>query len=179
MDRLELFRRTVHELADIVADPQDEYRMLHSSALLRRLLIDEHPLLHQVNRERQLQIRFEVAAEDDYTRMVLEDGAAFWAPLDGFSPRLAGRPRQPELLKLPEFLARRVARIRGVDISVKAVILQAANVDGGVHAGTARSDLEQLIAEHADFFVGNTPALVRSLRGIADVVVLALVDLAR
>ena len=57
----------------------------------------------------------------------------------------------------------------------REVIKQAANVEGGVHAGTPSTDRERLLSEYnAAIRIGGIAALVRALRAIADVVVQSL-----
>lgn len=172
MNRDDLYLRLVEELQRVVETPGDDFDLLQTSAHLRKLLLDEDPLAHQVNRERRLRLRFVASAEDAYTRLVLEDGPSFWAWMDGFSPRLAVRAKETETLTIDQLLAKRAALVAGHDVSVKDVILQVAHVSGGVHAGTPRTELEHRLAEASQALrVGGVSSISRTLRGIADVVV--------
>lgn len=179
MDRDELFLRLHQELTSTADEIRDEYQLLQASAQLRALLLDNDPLMHQVNRDRRLKVTFEPSAEDAYTTVVLQDGPVFWAQLDGFSPRLAARPRPPEILNLDGLLAKRAAVVGGEDVTVKDLILQVANVEGGVHPGVPRTELERCLSEwSAAIRIGGAAAISRTLRGIADVVVQGLEPLA-
>jgi hypothetical protein len=177
MTRDELYVRTLEDVTRIAERPRDEFDLLLASAHLRKLLVDEDPLVHQVNRERRLKLWFEPSAEDAYTVEVMKDDPIFYSPMDGFSPRLdvSPFPVTKETINLPRLLERRVAYVHGQDYSVRDLILQVANVEGGVHAGTPRSEVQKMLATaFPDMLVGGASWAVRCIRGIADVVVLGL-----
>lgn len=174
MNRDRLFLRLVEELSRTAnGDAQDDFELLQASAHLRKLLLDDDPLMHQVNRERRVKITFRAAKEDDYVALVLSDRPSFWAWMDGFSPRMALRPNASvETLKLDRLLAKRAAVIANHDVSVRDVILQIANVSGGVHFGVPRTDVQRRMAETSEFIqVGGVSSVARTLRGVADVVI--------
>ena len=58
----ELFLRTLEDLDRRTTVP-DEYEALLAAGLLRKLLLDEAPLAHQVNRYRRERIRFRINGE--------------------------------------------------------------------------------------------------------------------
>jgi hypothetical protein len=88
VDRQELFDRTVARLDTIVTAEFDAYSALESSGLVRKLLLDDDPLLHQVNHQRRKRVRFEVASNPAYEREILSHNPIFWAPVGALSPRL-------------------------------------------------------------------------------------------
>ena len=101
------FLRTYQDLASVTHGMPDEYVLLKASGILRQLLLDSHPLLHQVRHGRLERIVFEAAAEDTYIRKVLEDGPRFWAFMDGISLQMAlGARVVSEALPLDRFLAK-------------------------------------------------------------------------
>jgi hypothetical protein len=55
----------------------DEYEVLLSAGLLRKLLMDDTPLMDQVNVTYRLKIRFPMNAESTYERMIHEDSPIF------------------------------------------------------------------------------------------------------
>lgn len=172
VNRDALYLRLIDELTKTAEQVEDDFSLLQASAHMRKLLLDEDPLMHQVNRERRIKVLFTVCAEDPYTAMVLEDGPVFWAWMDGFSPRWALGGKPTETLKLDGFMSKRAARVAGHDISVKELILQVANVEGGIHAGTPKTEVQQKLTEaSAAFRVGGASSVARTLRGIADVLV--------
>lgn len=179
MRRDELFRQTVAKLAEIRDGDVDELTLLETSGRLRKLLLDGDPLVHQVNRQRRKRIRYIATDPNDaWSKTILSigDGPMIWFMGAGISPRLASRPSaRPISLTHDQFLALRAARIQGTDIPVKAVILQLANIEGGVHAGTPKTDMErQLAAVNEAFTVGEIGAITATIYGITEVVVHAL-----
>lgn len=181
MDRQDLFDHSVRRLAEIVTDDFTAYSALEASALVRKLLIDASPLLHQVNRQRRKRIVFDVAGNAAYEALVMEDKPVFYAPAGGLSPRLAlGMPFQVTPMNLDQFLARRALYVNGHDITVRQVVLQLANVEGGVHAGTPNTEVEKLLNEvNAQLGIGGMGSVAYSMQAIADVVVAALQPLTR
>jgi hypothetical protein len=181
MDRQDLFDHSVRRLKEIVTDDFTGYSALEASALVRKLLIDASPLLHQVNRQRRKRIVFEVAGNVAYEALVMEDKPVFYAPAGGLSPRLAsGMSFEVASMKLDQFLAHRALYVNGHDITVRHVVLQLANVEGGVHAGTPNTEVEKLLNEvNAQLGIGGMGSVAYSMQAIADVVVAALQPLTR
>ena len=60
MDPDQLFLKTLSDLERRTGSEASEYDVLRSSALLRQLLLDGSPLVHQVNRHRRLTLVFRV-----------------------------------------------------------------------------------------------------------------------
>jgi hypothetical protein len=58
VDRDRLFLETLRDLEARSAGGATEYEVLRSAVLLRQLLLDQSPLLHQVNRDRKIPITF-------------------------------------------------------------------------------------------------------------------------
>lgn len=178
MDRDQLFLQTLEDLRKKTDSEAIDYEMLMSAALLRKLLINGSPLLHEVNRHRREKIRFLVSPEDAYTRMVLEDAPVFWGKYEAISPRL-GQSRAGEEVDLDGFLATRVMLVRSVNVSVQDVIRHVSHLEGAVHAGHPKDDRDALLhAVNAELQVGGVGAVVRTLRGIAAVVLDGLEPLA-
>lgn len=173
MNRQALFDRHVRELAACVDNAWDEYQLLTAAGKVRTLLIDGgNSLIHEVNRQRRKRIVFEVRGETPHERAALELQPRFWSKMDGLSPRLAIIDGPIESLRLDAFLAHRVAVAQGHPVSVRDVVLQLANVEGGVHAGQPRTELESHLQEsNARLFVGgDVGAVARIMLGIAEVV---------
>src|SRR5262245_20723045 len=53
----QLFVRAYDDL-DEKSGSKDEYILLRAAAVLRQLLLEEHPLVHKVNRSERLQLKF-------------------------------------------------------------------------------------------------------------------------
>jgi hypothetical protein len=178
MDRQALFDRSVRKLRDI-SEQADEFDMLEAAAAIRKLLLDESPLLHQVNRQRRRRVTFEVERPTALQRLILEDKPLVYFLMEGVSPRLTiTASAGVDVLKLDQFLARAAAWIQGQEVSVKDLVLYLAHIAGGVHAGTPKTGLERLLHEaDSSLMVGGMGSVSRTMRGIADVVVVALVPL--
>lgn len=69
----ELFLYTMRDLRRRVEAPTDEYDLLMAAGLLRKLLLDDQPLVHQVNRRLRLKFAFEIATNDAYEAVIMED----------------------------------------------------------------------------------------------------------
>ncbi len=177
----ELYLYSIRDLARITVKVEDEYQLLEAAAVLRRLLLDGDPLLHQVNRLRRQRIRFEAGSESTpFVQLVLEDAPTFWSWEDALSPIIGvGLPILVESLTMDQFLGKRAVIVQGHDVTVKDLIRQIANVGGGVHAGTPKSDLEKALQSASlAIRIGGVGAIERTMRGIAAVVVDALIPLA-
>jgi hypothetical protein len=177
----DLFLHSFRDLVNAIVRVEDEYQMLKVSAVLRKMLLDEQPLLHQVNRTRKRKITFEASSESTpFVQMVLQDGPIFWAWLDALSPVLnTGLNVVTERLTLDQFLKKRAAIVQGHSVSVRELILQIAHVAGGVHVGQPKTELEKALADaSAAIRIGGMSSVERTVRGVAAVVVDAVVPLA-
>jgi hypothetical protein len=63
--------------------------MLRSAALLRQLLLDESPLVHQINRGRHLRFVFRVNVREPIWKRAGTDPPVFWSRHDGLDPETA------------------------------------------------------------------------------------------
>ena len=68
----ELFLLTFEDLEERVALGRGEYDALMSAWLLRKLLLDEQPLVHRANRSRRLKLKFRMY--DDRPPEASKDG---------------------------------------------------------------------------------------------------------
>ena len=59
---MEVERLFINTLTDLAAraEAHDEYEVLMGAALVRKLLLDAHPIVDQVNRKHQLKLVFEI-----------------------------------------------------------------------------------------------------------------------
>lgn len=151
----DLFLRDLEEL-DQLEESHSDYDCLRIAGILRRLLLDDVPLVHLVNRERKIQIRFRVNF-DKPGESIIVPGRQGSGVLRAQSVSM-GDALDPEVerriatstLKLEKLLGRPVATARGKDVSARELIKYAANVAGGVHKGSPRSDKERAIEELAE-----------------------------
>ncbi len=175
----QLFLRTLEDL-DRRTTVADEYEALLAAGLLRKLLLDEAPLVHQVNRYRRERIRFRINGETPLERTILEDKPVFWAIGDAIDPDAFRAPgiSAPMDAKLDQFLARTVMFVRGERLSVGDLIKQVAHIDGAVHKGKPTNVREELLDEMSRFmFFRDLPATVHHVQLIGRIVVRALTPL--
>jgi hypothetical protein len=75
IDADQLFLRTLTDLEQRTA-ATDEYEVLLAAGLPRKLLLDEYPLVDQVNRSHRIRLRFRMNGPSAYEEMVLRMGPA-------------------------------------------------------------------------------------------------------
>jgi hypothetical protein len=180
MDRDRLFVETLHDLQERVSPtPKSEYDVLRAAGLLRQLLTDDAPLLHQVNRERRLTIRFRAnVREPSWKKVPGLPAPVFWMTADGLDPASGFPGRQVEELPLDAFLAIVVMGIQDVELTVKDIIRQASHISGAVHAGTPSEESEVAMSALSGVIrVGGYDPVVKSLHAIGRVTVAALAPL--
>lgn len=144
MEAEALFLETLAELERYAA-AGDDYSMLRASALLRQLLIDQHPLVHLVNRKHKLPLRFTVRGRL-YREVVLADNPDFYSALGGIHTS-GPFPHQAEQLSLDKFLATQVVKVGKQLLSIGDLISISANVLGGVHKGEPKESKERALTD--------------------------------
>ena len=167
-----LFLRTLSDIENRLT-MSDPYEVLLIAGLLRKLFLDDFPLVDQVNRVHRIKLEFEVALPSG--RPKPEDSDCFWTVQDGLDPDTAapGKPRQ--VLSRDQFFSETVTVIFGRVYSVRDIIQFEANVAGAVHAGAPKSDKEKALHElGASLGVGGYSPSLRQLLAIARVSLKAL-----
>jgi len=135
--------------------------------LLRKLLLDENPLVDQVNRQKRHKIRFII---NDYPLPSPEPGLEFCSVEDALDPSVIPCPRPIEVTR-DELFSRPVIVYGNHTVTVRDLILHAAVVGGAVHAGTAKSDKDKALKQMTELIgVGGLPAGFRLLRVIGKIV---------
>jgi hypothetical protein len=174
----EMFLKTLDELEQRLRVGAPEYDVLMSAASLRKLLLDGEPLVHRVNRERRLRIRFRANCGGPPAH-VIEDHPTYWSIHDGFDPETGhSRSRAPSELRLEEMLRCVVMLVDGENMSVHDLIDFCAHIEGAVHVGkpkTPKEKAQALVAE--EIRVGGMPPSTQSLLAIGRVVVHGLTAL--
>jgi hypothetical protein len=156
MESSDLLLATLSELERYIANG-DDYSMLRASALLRQLLLDRHPLVHQVNRAHHLKLRFTVCGRAHRER-VLRMEPVFYSALGGIH-RSGSLGQHQEEISLDEFLATPVLKIYEQLVTVGDLISISANVLGGVHKGDPKTEKELAVAEFTRVASGNGPTI--------------------
>jgi hypothetical protein len=128
----ELFLGTIEDLRTKIRT-NNAYNLIKACGLCRHLLLDEHPLVHQVNKKYKLQLTFHIA---DYSNTPISDGQKGGG----------GRTIQPlvdrtKIAKLDEFLKTKVLYYGTHEFTVKEILIAASHYFGGIHSG--KPDLKQ------------------------------------
>jgi len=128
----ELFLKTVQDLRTKIRTNKP-YNLIRACGLCRHLLLDEHPLVHQVNKKYKSQITFYIA---DYAN----------TPISNDYKGGGGRTIEPlvdttKIAKLDEFLKTKVLHYWKYEFTVREIIIAASHYFGGVHSG--KPDLKQ------------------------------------
>lgn len=176
MDAARLFVYTLRDLERRTV-ATDEYEVLMSAALLRKLLLDKGRLVDQVNRNHRLDVRFRISGVSPLEQVIYEDGPMFWAVEDGLDPE-SPVAFEPFDATRDQFLGRRVMRFGGRWITVRDVIDQLANVEGAVHSGEAKNDRQRVLQAASSFYSrAGLPGAVSQIRLIGRITVRGLAPL--
>jgi len=154
-----LLLRTLGDLEQRICST-DTYEILGASSLIRKLLLDEHPLVDQANRHFRLKVLFEVTDP-----IPLPPGGPtpiFETVQDGLDPDSAPPWLPRTSLRRDQFLAHVLAKVDGHEYTVREVVLFEANVMGGVHAGSPRDAKEAALRRVEETLaVGGLPSSLR------------------
>jgi len=165
-----LFEYTLRDLKQRTT-ATEEYEVLMSAALLRKLLLDGGRLMDQVNRSHRLDLRFRISGVSPYEQLMYEQSPMFWAIEDALDPE-SPLTYAPFDATRDEFLKRRVMRFAGSWITVRDVIDQLANIDGAVHSGKAKDERQRALQAAASFYNrGGLPGVVSQVRLIGRITV--------
>lgn len=174
-NKKELFLRTIEDLEKRLS-AVDPYEILGISALLRKLFLDELPLVDQINKEYRLKILFEVVPPRPLPPGVPEP--TFLMTQDGLDPDTSPFANSKKQVSRDEFYKICVLTTDGKKYSIREIILFEANVMGAVHAGTPQTEGEAALFEIEKLFrVGGYAPSLRQLKAIGRVVLKALAPL--
>lgn len=173
MDIDRLFVHTLRDLEERTAST-DEYTVLMSAALLRKLLLDDSRLVDQVNRTHRLKLRYRISDVSPWEKLILDDGPGFWTIEDALDPD-SPFAYAPYDATRDQLLARQVMYFSGSRITVRDVIDQLANIEGGVHSGSPKDDRQRALQAAAQFYSrAGLPGAVSQTRLIGRIIVRGL-----
>lgn len=171
------FLDTLHDIEQKLT-AKDSYALTRLSGLIRHLLLDGRPLLYQVNAIYQLRLRFSVVARLKSTahhalRDLLNDGKTV---LHHFVLFPDGAPSTE--ITIDEFLQAKCLWYRGIEITVRDLILTVAHILGGIHTFEARGEVEEtLLRLEREVTTSRSPILLYAMKDIARVVDAAVMPL--
>ena len=140
MEADRLFLHTLDDLASRVQPGVPEYEVMRIAGLVRKLLLDENPLVDQVNRTRYLKIRFLIDDAPPIWEVLPDVRPTFWSIQDGLDPYTSLTAPLPRAVKRDEFLRKVVMLVGKREITVPDVVSHVANVGGDVHLGKPRTN---------------------------------------
>ena len=135
MNTEQLFVRTIQDLDEKLRST-DEYESLMISGLLRKLLLDESPLVNQVNRKIGLKIKFNV---NDCDLSASEFGSTLHSIAGILNPD-PGLNNNPIEVTITKLLAFPIIMYEGNKFTIKDIVKNAANVQGAIHAGMTKNE---------------------------------------
>lgn len=172
----QLFLKTISDLENKISS-KDPYEILGASALIRKLFLDDHPLVDRINREYKLKILFHVCIPKPDPPGSPKPIVTFVR--DGIDPSNIIYPGMiVSKLTRDKFFKVVVLTISGKEYTIKDVILFEANIMGGVHAGTPKSEKEKVLKALNDLLsIGGYAASLKQLQSIGRVILKALIPL--
>ncbi len=171
----QLYLKTISDLENRIND-QDPYEILGSSALIRKLFLDDHPLVDQVNRDYKLKFLFNVCLPTPLPPGLPKPDV--YSIQDGLDPDTSRPGKHVSQLTRDQFFKVIVLMINGKEYTIRDVILFEANIMGGVHAGMPKSEKEKILKTLNDqLSIGGYASSLRQLQAIGRVVLKALTPL--
>ena len=168
----QLFIRTIEDLEKRIID-NDPYEILGASALIRKLFLDDNPLVNQVNRKYKIKLQFDVCPPTP-------DPLGFPKPVvfsiqDGLDPETSMPGKTISKLNRDQFFKVIVLIINGKEYNIKDIILFEAHIMGGVHAGTPKSEKEKILEKlNNQLSIGGYASSLRQLQAIGRIILRAL-----
>lgn len=166
-----LFINTFKDIENRLSNP-DPYEILLISGLIRKLFFDDNPL-DQVNRTYRLKLQFKITVpqmdidHDPYL--------TFWSVQDGLDPDTALPFKKHIIVTRDQFFHTTVTVINKQHFSVKDIILFEANVCGGIHAGSPKSEKEKALNRiNETISIGGYLSTLRQLLAIARIIIKSL-----
>lgn len=172
MDIDRFFLETLDDLESRAIWGASEYSLLRASALLRELLIDERPLVHQVNRKRQIRLRFGVRQAPPR-----DSNDLFWLGIDpSQSVEAAGLTGGTVTeVGIPQLLGLEMLFLGAFTLTARDLITLGANVRGGVHHGPATDPKHKAMQEFSiQVSHGRTPIELVGMIPITNVLLVGL-----
>ena len=166
-----LFLKTYKDIEKRLNE-EKPYEILHISALVRKLFLDDFPLVDQVNRSYKEKIFFEITKTQLYPPGL--PAPTYFSVQDGLDPATARPGKQILQVKRDEFFKTPILLVNGKEYSIREIILFEANIMGGVHAGFAKTDNEKTLKQIDNLFVGGYRTSLRQLKAIARIILKAL-----
>ncbi len=156
----------------------DPYKILMIAGLIRKLFLDDSPLVDQVNRTYRLSLDFEIAGPVQSPDN--DPHVTFWTIQDGLDPDTAPPFKPHFVIKRDRFFRTVVTVVNGHSYTIKDIVLFEANVMGGIHAGSPKTEKESSLKRiDSSIAVGGYRSSLRQLKAVARVILKSLEPLRR
>lgn len=132
-----LFLKTLEDIENRLS-VTDPYEILLVSGLIRKLFLDDHPLVDQVNKAHRFKLSFEITIPPDKPQN--GPSPTLWTVQDGLDPDTAPPFEQRYSVTRDQFFRTVVTVVNNHSYTVREIVLFEANVVGAVHAGTAKTE---------------------------------------
>lgn len=142
IDTETLFIRTLEDIERRLS-VTDPYEILQIAGLIRKLFLDDNPLVDQVNKIHRIKLSFEVTIPIDGPENA--PGTIFWTMQDGLDPETALPFMKRKAITRDQFFKTVVTIINRHAYSIREIVQFEANVIGAVHAGTPKTDKESVL----------------------------------
>jgi len=168
MDKDQIFVKTLEDIEKRMQS-KDSYEILMISGLLRKLLLDDNPLIHQVNQNQRLKITFTI----NDRQPPIDKSLTYWWIQDGLDPNTSvPHLTKPLIVSIDKLLKRQIMILKGEIITVLDLIKFLSNIQGGVHLGLPKNSKEATLKEvEGCFGIGGLQPGIRSILSISRVVV--------
>jgi len=172
LDASDLFLRNSAELESILRRP-DQYDYLRAAAILRSLLLDDNRLIDAANRSHKVRLRYRArdVRRDPGLQIKIQDGLTIFSVQDGLYPPTAHNADFVGDFTHDQFLKLLVGIVNGEDVTVRDIILYAANKLGGVHYDERGGAKKTFLRKACNrITLGNMSIHVRQIGSIASIV---------
>jgi hypothetical protein len=167
-----LFIRTLEDIEKRLSET-DPYEILLLSGLIRKLFLDNFPLVDQINKERRIKLAFEVTVPVSMPNN--EPYPTFWTIQDGLDPDTAPSFKKHYIVNRDQFFQTIVTIINDQRYTIRDIVQFEANVMGGVHTGTPRAEKEIILKQiDSTIAIGGYASSLRQLEAIARVILKTL-----
>ncbi|WP_207061368.1 hypothetical protein [Motiliproteus sp. SC1-56] len=138
-----------------------------------KVFFDDNPLVDQVNRNHRIKIEFEIT-ETQVTPPGLPT-PAFFTVQDGIDPDTAVPGSKRIKVNRDKLFKAVLTAVNSHEYTLREIVLFEANVMGGVHAGSPKSDKEKALKQINDTIsVGGYASSLRQLKAVGRVILKGL-----
>ena len=172
IDSATLFLKTLEDLEKRLHETEP-YEILLIAGLLRKLFLDDHPLVDRINASVRMKLVFVVGIPEQTPKP--DSTVMFWSVQDGLDPETGAPFRKPRECSRDQFFSSVVSIAAGHAYTIRDIVQFEANVVGAVHAGSPRSEKDAALHQvDSTLSIGGYGSSLRQLLAIGRVALKAL-----